>query len=99
MDDWADVRAREWLEKNGGPLEGPGVPDEYGWVPIADYSIDSLAALLRDVAAQAEQNELEALAQQLAEVRCVVEEIGSQQGRGVGSRDACDEILASLEKL
>jgi len=85
---WAREKAREWLVKSG-PLEGPGVPEGYGWVPIADYSIDSLAALLAEVAlsgptpdakaileaAQHRDDAAKALLKaQLAEVRHVVQE-------------------------
>ena len=49
MADWAETRAREWINERGGLV----VSD--------DYCIESLAALLREVAAPRLSTEAEAL--------------------------------------
>jgi hypothetical protein len=99
MNDWADVRAREWIDARGGLV----VSDE--------YCIESLAALLRE-ASEAEAGrwtETEGLRNEnvifvarerlLAEVRRVVEEVKSNWSIHSVVPTACLDILARLEKL
>jgi len=84
--DWADERAREWLDHN---YRGRGWDKD---------DAHNLAALLHDVAAQAEQNELEALAQQKVEVCRVVEEVTLAYTHEETDM-ALGEILRRLEAL
>lgn len=95
MSDWAQDKAREWIEARGGLV----VSD--------DYCIDSLAALLVEVSESAHDDICARLAKTerttaLAEVRRVVEQkwmVYSNRPGYTAAEDACDEILARLEKL
>ena len=102
MEDWAETREREFLSGSTLCLRTQTTPTNTGptaWVYM-DVPSGTLAALLREVDKQGALNAtpLDGWVP-LAEVRRVVSEIGAQQGRGVGSRDACDEILSRLEAL
>lgn len=97
--DWAETRAREWLEETLGP-----VVVQHAYHQFSDTEVSSLAALLREIGkeqwiagAAADKAAL------LAQVRRVVESVQDAYTQPTaGCSDAplaCDEILAKLEKL
>ena len=107
MADWAETRAREWYRSIW-----PGAPKD-----AVDMDCPSLAALLREVA-EVEGDEVsgiwshrmsearaEAREQVLAEVRRVVDEVGTtprpirSELWNLGRMSTCDEILSRIEKL
>jgi hypothetical protein len=106
MTDWADEKAREWLD---------WLASEYGNNPgyfISDPPVEvaSLAALLREVedecAISGTMSDWVAKrkavwrGETLAEVRRVVKGVQySEDGATDGWQDCCSEILARLEKL
>lgn len=102
MGDWADEKAREWLE---------GMDED-------DFTVANVAALLREVANEQIDRQIEMTGKDvqetwtsgsefardalLAEVRRVIEEQRGKHAHLVAHIRAgriCDEILSSLEKL
>ena len=106
MGDWADTKAREWLEMEAKPSR----------FLAAELPADRLAALLREVREEERYQQvilwkdrtltsaIEAKAGTLAEVRRVVGDVqktiwGSPTDEGSAVTLCCSEILSRLEAL
>ncbi len=102
--DWAETRAREWLTKNGDDLSIYSHALSHNrWVEAPRDNVESLAALLREVANTSPYAMKSARQLVLAEVRRVVLDVRARSVQPTaGCADAplvCEEILARLERL
>lgn len=97
MIDWAEEKAREWLEETLGPIVV-----EHAYHQFSDAEVSSLAALLREVDQDASARVTAAVGERarvLAEVRRVVEKFRTTWQTGSSADIALYEILSRLDTL